>query len=157
VSVSTTLPPPPAAVDEPGGGGWEWIELTTARHDIDASLLIGRLAGAGVEASTVKDRASPGAWLYAGSNPWAPVTVLVRRRQLEEARLVLAEISLGAPPAPRRASPGAGARPPAAWWVVAIGLGIVLGAVALGQASGLMRARGSEPGARPPAGEVRAF
>ncbi len=82
-------PPPPAGTRSGGGGGSGWIQLVKAADDIEAHLLAGRLAEAGIEVQTLPDRAAPGAWLYGGSNPWAPVRVLVRRRQLEEARLVL--------------------------------------------------------------------
>ena len=97
--------------------------------------MAGRLAEAGVETKTLPDRAAPGAWLYGGSNPWAPVTVLVRRRQLEEARLVLVEIAWSEPPVePGR--PCAPPRPvPRLWWATAIALGVLFTAAALLQAT----------------------
>ncbi|MGH2786463.1 MAG: DUF2007 domain-containing protein [Actinomycetota bacterium] len=118
------VPPPPTATRR-GGGGSGWVELARARDDIESHLLTGRLHEAGIETNAVKDRFAPGAWLYGGSNPWAPVAVYVRRWQLEDARVVLAEISYEAPPAPDRA----GDAPPRLtwkWWLVAAGLGIVL-------------------------------
>jgi hypothetical protein len=133
------LSPPPPAVTEPrpsGGGGSGWIYLARARDDIDAHLLTGRLSQAGIETRTIVDRSAPGAWLHGGSNPWAPVNIFVRRHQLDDARLVLAEISFGAPPA---GPPGVGAqrrRLPVLWWVTAVALGLVLTVVALGQAMG---------------------
>lgn len=97
--------------------------------------MAGRLAEAGVEVRTLPDRAAPGAWLYGGSNPWAPVTVLVRHRQLEEARLVLIEISWSGPAA-ERGRPGPLRRPVSVlWWASAIALGILLTAAALLQAT----------------------
>jgi hypothetical protein len=115
-----------------GGGGGDWIELVRARDDIDAHLLVGRLDEAGVAARTVKDRRAPGAWLYGGSNPWAPVLVLVRRLQLDDARLVLARISFDAPAATQRDrvrdDPAGALR-----WVVALALGFVLTATTVAQ------------------------
>ncbi len=111
-------PPPPPAERWPGGGGSGWVTLATAANDIEAHLLVGRLGEAGVDVHVLKDRSAPGAWLYGGANPWAPVHVLVRKLQLDEARLVLAEISFEAPPADR--SIGMVARRdwkiPVMWW-----------------------------------------
>ena len=124
-----------------GGGGAGWVELLIAGNDIEAHLLIGRLAEAGVETRTVKDRSGPGAWLHGGSDPWAPVTILVKRVQLEDARLVLAEISWSQPtvdpddPTASRAS----AKPRAlAWWAAAIALGIAFTSIALARTSGVL-------------------
>ncbi|MDQ3752885.1 MAG: DUF2007 domain-containing protein [Actinomycetota bacterium] len=128
-------PPPPVATRFGGGGGSEWIELVKAADDIEAHLLAGRLTEAGVEVQTLPDRAAPGAWLYGGSNPWAPVTVLVRRRQLEEARLVLAEISWAGPPADRDRPSPASRHVPFLWWATAIALGTLFFAAALLQAT----------------------
>jgi Putative prokaryotic signal transducing protein len=130
---SSILLPPPASVWK-GGGGSGWVELIRARGDIDAHLLVGRLVEAGVETRTVKDRSAPWAWMHAGSNPWAPVSILVRRVQLEDARLVLAEISFAAPPAtPRRteAPRTAGWSGPVLWWSVALALGAIFTAIGL--------------------------
>jgi hypothetical protein len=133
MSVLTDRPPPPAATgDRGGGGGSGWIELVKARDDIDAHLLRGRLGEAGIDSRLVKDRFAPGAWLYGGSNPWAPVTVMVRRRQLEDARVVLAEISLDAPSAVA-ASRGPGGFKSRLWWVTALGLGALLSLIVLVQ------------------------
>jgi Putative prokaryotic signal transducing protein len=130
LSVDVALPPPPVESPTGGGGGGDWVELIRARDDIDAHLLLGRLVEAGVEARTIKDRHAPGAWLYGGSNPWAPVVVLVRRFQLDDARLVLANISFYAPePAPR----GELALDPVRWWLVALALGVALTATTLAQ------------------------
>jgi hypothetical protein len=97
--------------------------------------LAGRLAEAGVETQTLPDRTAPGAWLYGGSNPWAPVTVLVRRRQLDEARLVLVEISWSGPAA-EPGHPPAQPRPvPLLWWATAVALGVLFTAAALLQAT----------------------
>jgi Putative prokaryotic signal transducing protein len=128
-------PPPPTM--SPGGGGGGWVDLARAENDIDAHLLVGRLTGAGIEARTVPDRAAPGAWLLGGSNPWAPVTILVRRWQLEDARLVLAEISFDAPAAQVDGEPGArGTKPvPIVWWATALALGVFFSVVALTEAA----------------------
>ena len=95
MTVGVDRPPPPVS-QERGGGDQSWVELLKASDDIEAHLLGGRLLEAGIEARNVKDRSGP-AWMYGGSNPWAPVTILVRRAELEAARLVLAEISWSAP------------------------------------------------------------
>jgi len=128
-------PPPPAGTRSGGGGGSGWIQLVKAADDIEAHLLAGRLAEAGIEVQTLPDRAAPGAWLYGGSNPWAPVRVLVRRRQLDEARLVLAEISWSSPAA-ERGQPAPPRRPVRLlWWATAIALGILFTAAVLLQAT----------------------
>jgi hypothetical protein len=127
-------PQPPVVLERSGGGGSGWVALIRARDDIDAHLLDGRLGQAGIETCWVKDRfSSPGAWMYGGSNPWAPVTILVRRIQLEDARLVLAEISFDAPSVePAAVSPS---RPklPTVWWLTAVGLGVLLSFIAIMQ------------------------
>lgn len=123
MGVRLELPPPPE-ITESEGGGSGWVELTRARDDIDAHLLEGRLNEAGIETRAIKDRLAPGAWLHGGSNPWAPVTILVRRFQLEDAQLVMAEISLAAPEArvpSAPASPGL----PLKWWLLAAALALV--------------------------------
>lgn len=139
MSIAVTRPPrgaqspPPTAAGRSGGGGSGWVTLLTAANDIEAHLLAGRLGEAGVDVAVLKDRSAPGAWLYGGSNPWAPVIVLVRKLQLEDARLVLAEISFQAPPA-ERATGVAGRwswKIPVMWWSLALGLGLLLTGAAL--------------------------
>jgi hypothetical protein len=131
------LPPPPPVADRVSdeGGGSDWVHLITARHDIDAHLLEGRLHEAGIESRQVKDRNAPGAWLMGGSNPWAPVGILVHRIQLDDARLVLAEISLDGPNADELAALARSRRRsfPVVWWVTALLLGLVLTVLALNQ------------------------
>jgi hypothetical protein len=124
VGVRLKAPPPPT--DTASSGGSDWVQLARARDDIEAHLLTGRLNEAGIETNTVKDRFAPGAWLYGGSNPWAPLTVYVRRLQLEDARLVLAEISYEAPSSGDPEATDQGDRLSWKWWLVAVGLGIVL-------------------------------
>jgi len=128
-------PPAPADDDSGGGGGSPWVTLVTAANDIEAHLLAGRLGEAGVEVGVVKDRSAPGAWLYGGSNPWAPVLILVRRLQLDDARLVLAEISFAAPDAtgPHELMHRRDWRTPVMWWSLALGLGLLMTGVALGR------------------------
>lgn len=141
--VRVELPPPPTTRARAGGGGGEWIELVRAANDIEAHLLIGRLNETGIETRAIKDRRAPGAWIYAGANPWAPVSVLVRRVQADDARLVLAEISFAAPPrAPDRLEPSSssGWRVALTWWVVALALGILLSLIALMQMANLASA-----------------
>ena len=125
---------PPPVVEDNGGGGARWVELATAHNDIEAHLLTGRLAEASVETRTVKDRSAPGAWLYGGSNPWAPVVVLVPATQLHDARLVLAEISWTQPAVDPAAPPMASSARRShaiAWWVAALALGLVFTSIAL--------------------------
>ena len=128
----TTGGPPPESEEDHGGGGARWVELLRAHNDIEAHLLTGRLEEAQVETRTVKDRSAPGAWLYGGSNPWAPVVILVKAMQLDDARLVLAEISLAGP----SVDPAQTATPPnrrhaVAWWLTAIVLGVAFTSIAL--------------------------
>jgi hypothetical protein len=143
VATRLDAPPPNSAELTRGGGGRGWVELVRATDDIEAHLLSGRLEEAGVETHTVKDRSAPGAWLYGGSNPWAPVVVLVRRLQLEEARLVLAEISFSGPAAERApeddASKGRWATRALVWWVAAIILGLIFTTIALVRTAELIR------------------
>ena len=132
-----------------GGGGSGWVSLMRAQNDIDAHLVVGRLIEAGVETAMIKDRGSPGAWLQGGSDPWAPVTILVRRIQLEDARLVLAEVALDAPDADPETLAASRWRGPVVWWVAAIGLGLLFTALGLLQAANDM-----EECARPAACET---
>jgi hypothetical protein len=112
--------------------------LTRARNDIDAHLLVGRLNEGGVETRSVKDRQAMGAWIYAGSNPWAPVTIFVRRFQLDDARLILMEISLqtdGEGFGGQRRGPAP--MSPVLWWATALALGVLFTALAVAQMGGL--------------------
>ena len=126
-------PDAPPSDDEGGGGGW--VDLVTAENDIEAHLLTGRLCEAGIETRTVKDRSAPGAWLYGGSNPWAPVTVLVRRVHVDDAKIVLAEISWVGPSAgehgPGPAQGSARRFHSILWWAAALALGVVFTALGL--------------------------
>lgn len=128
---------PPLVEDDRSGGGSRWVELIKAKDDIDAHLLVGRLEEAGIETRTVKDRSMPGAWLYGGSNPWAPVTVLVRSIELESARLVLAELAFDTPAVePERPSSRAPRQRVAMlWWVTALLLGLTFTALIVAQAA----------------------
>ena len=105
--------------------------MIRAANDIEAALLIGKLADQAIETRTIKDRSQPNSWLYGGSNPWAPVLVYVRRIQLVDARLLLAEISLASDEVPRRPDTRARRRVPRMWWATALALGLSLSALAL--------------------------
>lgn len=136
MSVRLDLPPPDVVDESDGGrGGWRWVVLIKARHDIDAHLLTGRLTEAGIETTTMKDISAPGAWLYGGSNPWAPVSVLVKKIDLEDAKVVLAEISYEGPTADELAAQAVERHEafPLVWWVTAVLLGAALSVLVLGQ------------------------
>lgn len=138
MSTKLDVPPPPVDIGARGGGGGrDWVELFRAQNDIDAHLLAGRLNSAAIETRTLKDRGVPGAWLYGGSNPWAPVTIFVLRRQLVDAKVVLAEVAFAAPDA--GASPSREGderwRVPLMWWATALALGVFFTTLALLQAA----------------------
>ncbi len=131
--------PPPRDPGEGGGdgGGSGWVTLLRASNDIEAHLLVGRLRAAGVEGRIVRDKGAPSTWLYGASKPWAPVTVVVQRRQLQEARLVLAEVALAGPdhvPAPPQERDW---RVPVVWWAAALTLGTLFTGVALARTAAL--------------------
>jgi Putative prokaryotic signal transducing protein len=134
VTVRVDKPAPPVTATC-GGGGRDWVELLKAGNDIEAHLVSGRLTEAGVEARKVYDRSGPGAWMYGGSNPWAPVTILVRRVQLEEAKIVLAEISWTAPSynaaRPQPPPEEIGRRRALLWWAAALVLGTLFTSIGL--------------------------
>lgn len=141
---SGTDPHPPSS--ERGGGGSGWVELSRTQNDIEAHLLAGRLHEAGIETRRLKDRSAPGAWLHGGSNPWAPVAILVKKWQLEAARLVLAEISWAQPsvdPLEVRSRVQYSQRPArsfaVAWWVGAIALGLLFTSIALARTGEVLR------------------
>ena len=142
------LPPPDLHEHHGGSGGSGWVVLIKARHDIDAHLLAGRLTEAGIESRTMKDVSAPGAWLYGGSNPWAPVSILVKRMDLEDAKLVLAEISYEGPTADELAAQASERHDsfPIVWWVTALLLGAALSVLVLSQVT-----RWSETGCQLPA------
>ena len=133
MSVVSTEPPPPVTDRPRGGGDSRWVLLVKADNDIDAHLLIGRLGEAGIESRAVKDRAAPGAWLYGGMNPWAPVTVYVRRFQFDDARLLLAEVAYDAPDAEPSSVVARRPKVPFRWWATALALGLALTGIALSQ------------------------
>ena len=147
---SGTLPPrskstgdgdPPAldAANGGGGGGSGWVTLLRAPNDIEAHLLVGRLGEGGIEARIVRDKGAPSAWLYGASKPWAPVTVVVRELQLQDARLVLAEVAFAAPdhvPATPRPRDW---RVPVVWWASALALGALFTGAALARTATSLR------------------
>jgi hypothetical protein len=144
---TSTLSPPvtrrpshPSGIDpisppvDPGGGGTGWIQIACAKNDIEAHLLTGRLAEAGIETRCLKDRTVPGAWMHGGSNPWAPVAVYVMKLQAEDAQLVMAEISWAQPavdPTTTADHSDGGKRYALKWWFAAITLGLLLTSIAL--------------------------
>ena len=119
----TDLPVPPVHAGEGDGGGSEWVQLVTARGDIDAHLLQGRLSEVGIETRAIKDHSGP-VWLLGGSDPWGPVVLWVKRSQYDDSRIVLAELAFDAPPAVKEAGPLGWS--PATWWIAAISLGLLL-------------------------------
>ena len=126
--------PPEGDSDDGRGGGSGWVELVKAANDIEAHLVAGRVTAAGVEARVVKDRSAPGAWLYGGANPWAPAAILVRKIQLLDARIALAEASFEAPAAMEGAIDDVaprGWKTPLLWWSLALGLGALMTGAAL--------------------------
>lgn len=133
-------PPPAERESGRGGDGSGWVTLLAAANDIEAHLLAGRLGEAGLEVQVIKDRSAPGAWLYGGSNPWAPVLVLVRKRHVDDARIVLAEISFEAPSAKRTtARLRRDWRTPVVWWALALGLGVLMTGIGLSRTEAALR------------------
>ena len=127
-------PPPPApARDDRGGNGGRWVHLFRARGDIEAHLLSGRLGSAGIETSFLRSGGSL-AWLHNGADPRAPVDVLVKKHQLEEARLVMAEIAFEQPTL-ERTELGSQWRTALVWWSAALALGLGLTGIALARTS----------------------
>jgi hypothetical protein len=122
-------PPPP--VEDLSGGDSGWIHLFRAAGDIEAHLLGGRLGAAGIEVRMVKDRTGFGAWLHGGSDPWAPVDLLVRKVYAQDARIILAEIALAQPAYAVREAAVPAVRRALVWWTLAIALGAGLSSIAL--------------------------
>lgn len=127
------MPPPVEPEDDGGGGGSGWVRLLRAPNDIEGHLLVGRLLEAGVEARFVREKGAPSTWLYGASKPWAPVVVMVRERQLEDARLVLAEVSFEGPDHVRDVMVEPDWRVPVVWWATALALGVLVTGAALAQ------------------------
>lgn len=134
------LPPPPADLLEGGDGGDSgWVELLQVPNDVEAHLLTGWLAQDGIETQRLVHRAVSPAWLFGGSNPWTPVTVLVRRLQLDDARIALAEMALRLPPAVPGGGPVLDWRGVVAWWIAAIALGVLFTGLALARTADALR------------------
>jgi hypothetical protein len=108
--------------------------LFRAANDIEAALLLGKLADAAIETHSIKDFNAPGTWVYGGSNPWAAVMIYVRRFQLIDAKIVLAEVSLTTPEEPSEPEERS-RRIPRMWWATALALGVALSAIAVQQAA----------------------
>ena len=122
-------PPTSGLVPAGGGGGDGWVCVFRAAGDIEAHLLSGRLEAAGIETASIKDRRGA-AWMHGGSDPHAPVDIMVRKLQLEEARLVLAEIAFEMPFEPP-ARPATSWRTALVWWGAALALGLTFTSIAL--------------------------
>ena len=134
---------PPSLADDLGGGGSGWVSVARADNDINAHLLAGRLEESGIETRLMTDRGASAAWLFGGSNPASPVLVMVRRIQYEDARIVMAEISMDAPSATPRSQPTNGSlRRPLIWWVIALLLGILLTGLSLTATAGDLNCKG---------------
>jgi hypothetical protein len=119
------------------------VNLARADNDINAHLLAGRLEESGIETRMMADRGSSAAWMFGGSNPSTPVIIMVRRIQYEDARIVLAEISMDAPSAsPRVGSPRRNLRRPLVWWIFALALGLLLTGLSLTATAGDLHCRG---------------
>lgn len=135
--MNTTVgrPPPDLLEDLGGSGDSGWAVLIKARHDIDAHLLAGRLTEAGIESRTMPDVGAPGAWMCGGSNPWAPVSVLVKKLDLDDAKVVLAEISYEGPTTDQLVAQAVERQRsfPIVWWVTAVLLGVALSFLVLSQ------------------------
>ena len=127
-------PGPPQLLARDGGGDSGWAKLTRTVNEIEAQLVVGRLSGSGIETHTIKDRSVPGAWLVA-SNTSVPVTILVRRFQLEDARMVLMEVAYEGPAAlPGRPDLASRRNRAVLWWVGAVALGLLFTGLGLLQA-----------------------
>ena len=133
--------PPPAIEQERGGGDTGWVQLFVARDDIEAHLLLRRLELTGIETQVMKDHSAPGAWFYGGSNPNAPVAILVRRYQLVDARVVLAEIAFDGPASQGGRLPTAERnwRFSLTWWAIALALGAAFTAIGLARTAELFQ------------------
>ena len=98
--------------------------LWRASSDIEAHLLTGRLDAAGIETQRVADHSRGQAWLHNGSSPFMPVDVWVRRNQLEDARIVLAEIAFDQPARERGSRQSSRWKASVVWWTTAVMLGL---------------------------------
>ncbi|HWL64338.1 MAG TPA: hypothetical protein VNP73_00030 [Actinomycetota bacterium] len=98
--------------------------MCRASGEIEAHLLSGRLGACGIETHHVADRAAGEAWLHNGASPWIPIAVWVRRHQLDDARIVLAEIAFDQPAHESRSTVSRW-RAPMTWWTAAIALGLI--------------------------------
>lgn len=66
------------------------MPVVTAHGEIEAELIVGRLRDEGLDARVVRDgKQSPGAWMYAGHDPFEAMTVVVPEDDAEAARRVL--------------------------------------------------------------------
>jgi hypothetical protein len=72
-----------------GGNSGEWVEVAFAQTEFEAGLIVGKLAEAGIDSTSVTSKAAPGAWLTGSQPMWVPANVLVPPDRLDEARRVL--------------------------------------------------------------------
>ncbi|HYI44792.1 MAG TPA: hypothetical protein VE174_04930 [Actinomycetota bacterium] len=67
----------------------EWVEIAFAQTEFEAGLIVGKLAEAGIDSTSVTSSAAPGAWLTGSQPMWVPAKVLVPPDRVDEARRVL--------------------------------------------------------------------
>ncbi|MEO7804808.1 MAG: hypothetical protein ABIS18_10980 [Actinomycetota bacterium] len=74
------------------GGNGRWQLLTVAKDGFVAHLLEGRLLAEGVEVVLDTSNPAPGAFLKPFGDPLAPVKVLVRSHDFDQATLILHDV-----------------------------------------------------------------
>lgn len=87
-------PAPPRPTWGGGGGGWAW--LLTASDAVEAEIVRGLLEATGVPVALDWRDPSPFAWMHLSGNLHRPVPVYVPASLIDEARLQLMEMGLGA-------------------------------------------------------------
>ena len=94
------LDPAPPRAASGGGGGGRWAWLLTASDAVEAEIVRGLLENAGVPVALDWRDPSPFAWMHMSGNLHRPVPVYVPAALVDDARLHLMEMGLGAPDAP---------------------------------------------------------
>jgi hypothetical protein len=72
----------------------EWALVFSARDDVEAHLVAGRLRDAGIEPLLRRSTSGIGDYLLAGANPRAPVDILVSEDDVVRARRELAGLDI---------------------------------------------------------------